>query len=166
MIHSVDLFRRGAETSTGSRRRKLSLFPRVLLEVNVAGGQGVNSDSCSTTCANKWMLAGVPVGAVNRRATLFFTAGCGIGRLAQIFSAGSGILRIAEKEFSMKLPQLSMGMTQDFPIGIRGRRDAGARGHGDFWRAFEEAEGHRVTRIFTVFTKLKSSTVLSVFHRC
>ena len=23
-----------------------------------------------------------------------------------------------EKEFNMKLPQLSMGMTQDFPIGI------------------------------------------------
>jgi uncharacterized pyridoxal phosphate-containing UPF0001 family protein len=23
-----------------------------------------------------------------------------------------------EKEFSLKLPQLSMGMTQDFPIGI------------------------------------------------
>jgi uncharacterized pyridoxal phosphate-containing UPF0001 family protein len=24
-----------------------------------------------------------------------------------------------EKEFNMKLPQLSMGMTQDFPIGIQ-----------------------------------------------
>ena len=90
MIHSVDSLALAQDINRIAEEE--GLYPRVLLEVNVAGEGSKFGFAPDDLREQMEALQALP-------------------RLS--------IEGLMCKEFNMKLPQLSMGMTQDFPIGIQ-----------------------------------------------
>jgi pyridoxal phosphate enzyme (YggS family) len=115
MIHSVD----SLALAQGINRiaEEEGVYPRVLLEVNVAGEgtkfgfapdvlRGQMEALLSLPRLSIEGLMCIPPPAVESEDSRKF--------FVQVRELRDSL----EKEFSLKLPQLSMGMTQDFAIGI------------------------------------------------
>jgi PLP dependent protein len=115
MIHSVDSL--GLAQDINRIAEEEGLYPRVLLEVNVAG-EGSKFGFAPDELRNQMeVLMGLP--------RLSIEGLMCIPPLAvesedsrKFFVEVRQWRDSLEKEYNMKLPQLSMGMTQDFPIGI------------------------------------------------
>jgi hypothetical protein len=115
MVHSVDSLPLAAEINRIAEEE--GLYPRVLLEVNVAGEgtkfgfapdqlrQQMDALMALLRISIEGLMCIPPLAVESENSRKFFV---------QIRELRDSL----EKEFSMKLPQLSMGMTQDFPIGI------------------------------------------------
>jgi PLP dependent protein len=116
MIHSVDSL--GLAQDINRIAEEEGLYPRVLLEVNVAG-EGSKFGFAPDELRNQMeVLMGLP--------RLSIEGLMCIPPLAvesedsrKFFVEVRQWRDSLEKEYNMKLPQLSMGMTQDFPIGIQ-----------------------------------------------
>jgi pyridoxal phosphate enzyme (YggS family) len=115
MIHSVDSLALAQDINRIAEEE--GLYPRVLLEVNVAGEgskfgfspHDLRGQMEALLALPRLSIEGLmcipPLAVESEDSRKFFV---------QVRELRDSI----EKEFSMKLPQLSMGMTQDFPIGI------------------------------------------------
>jgi pyridoxal phosphate enzyme (YggS family) len=115
MIHGVDSLALAQDINRVAEED--GTYPRVLLEVNVAGESskfGFSPDDLrgqmeALLALPRLSIEGLmcipPLAVESEDSRKFFV---------QVRELRDWI----EKEFSMKLPQLSMGMTQDFPIGI------------------------------------------------
>src|SRR5438874_1791657 len=115
VIHSVDSLALAQDVNRIAQEE--GLHPRVLLEVNVAGEGskfGFAPDKLREQMQELLALARLsieglmcipPLGVESEDSRKFFV---------QVRELRDSL----EKEFSVKLPQLSMGMTQDFAIGI------------------------------------------------
>ena len=115
MIHSVDALALAQDINRIAEEE--GLYPRVLLEVNVAGegskfgfAPGLLREQMEDLLGlPRLSLEGLmcipPLAVESEESRKFFVE---VRELRDSF----------EKEFSLKLPQLSMGMTQDFSIGI------------------------------------------------
>jgi len=115
MIHSVDSLALAQDINRIAEEE--GLYPRVLLEVNVAGegskfGFGpanLREQMEALLALPRLSIEGLmcipPLAVESEDSRKFFV---------QVRKLRDSL----EKEFSIKLPQLSMGMTQDFPIGI------------------------------------------------
>jgi pyridoxal phosphate enzyme (YggS family) len=150
MIHSVDSLALAQDINRIAEEE--GLYPLVLLEVNLAGEGskfGFSPDDLrgkmeALLALPRLSIEGLmcipPLAVESEDSRKFFV------QLRQLRDS-------LEKEFSVKLPQLSMGMTQDFPIGIEegatlvrvGTAIFGERSKKqkatDEWR--ERDEGHR-----------------------
>ena len=116
MIHSVDSLALAQDINRIAEEE--GLYPRVLLEVNVAGEGSKFGFAPDDLREQMEALLGLPrlsieglmcippVAVESEDSRKFFV---------QVRELRDSL----EKEFNMKLPQLSMGMTQDFPIGIQ-----------------------------------------------
>jgi len=116
MIHSVDSLALAQDINRIAEEE--GLYPRVLLEVNVAGegskfGFGpanLREQMEALLALPRLSIEGLmcipPLAVESEDSQKFFV---------QVRELRDSL----EKEFNMKLPQLSMGMTQDFPIGIQ-----------------------------------------------
>ena len=115
MIHSIDSFALARDINRIAEEE--GLYPRVLLEVNV-GGEGskfgfapddLRGQMEALLALPRLSIEGLmcipPLAVEEEDSRKFFV------RVRELRDS-------LEKEFSMKLPQLSMGMTQDFVIGI------------------------------------------------
>ena len=115
MIHSVDSLALAQDINRIAEEE--GLYPRVLLEVNVAGegskfGFGpanlreqIEALLALPRLSIEGLMCIPPLVVESEDSRKFFV---------QVRELRDSL----EKEFNMKLPQLSMGMTQDFPIGI------------------------------------------------
>jgi PLP dependent protein len=115
MIHSVDSLELAKDINRIAEEE--GLFPRLLLEVNVAGEGSkfgfapdhLRKQMEALLALPRLSIEGLmcipPLAVESEDSRKFFV---------QVRKLRDSI----EKEFTMKLPQLSMGMTQDFPIGI------------------------------------------------
>jgi pyridoxal phosphate enzyme (YggS family) len=115
MIHSVDSLELAQDINRVADEE--GLHPRVLLEVNVAGEGskfGFGPDDLRQQMepllklprlSIEGLMCIPPLAVESEESRKFFV---------QVRELRDSL----EKEFNMKLPQLSMGMTQDFPIGI------------------------------------------------
>jgi PLP dependent protein len=115
MIHSVDSLALAQDINRIAEEE--GLYPQVLLEVNVAGEGskfGFAPDKLreqmeALLALPRLSIEGLmcipPLAVESEDSRKFFV---------QVRELRDSL----EKEFNMKLPQLSMGMTQDFPIGI------------------------------------------------
>jgi len=115
MIHSVDSLALGQDMNRIAEDE--GLFPRVLLEVNVAGEgskfgfapdqlrQQIGALLALPRLSIEGLMCIPPLAAESEDSRKFFV---------EVRELRDSL----EKEFSLKLPQLSMGMTQDFLIGI------------------------------------------------
>ena len=115
MIHSVDSLTLAQDINRIAEEE--GLYPRVLLEVNVAGEgskfgfapDDLREQMEALLALPRLSVEGLmcipPLAVESEDSRKFFVQ---VRELRDSF----------EKEFSMKLPQLSMGMTQDFAIGI------------------------------------------------
>src|SRR5947199_5517613 len=115
IIHSIDSLALAQDINRIAQEE--GLHPRVLLEVNVAGEGskfGFAPDKLREQMQELLALARLsieglmcipPLGVESEDSRKFFV---------QVRELRDSL----EKKFRMKLPQLSMGMTQDFPIGI------------------------------------------------
>jgi pyridoxal phosphate enzyme (YggS family) len=115
MIHSVDSLALAQDMNRIAEEE--GLYPRVLLEMNVAGEGskfGFGPDDLreqmeALLTLSRLSIEGLmcipPLAVESEDSRKFFV---------QVRELRDSL----EKEFNMKLPQLSMGMTQDFPIGI------------------------------------------------
>ena len=115
MIHSVDSLALAQDINRIAEEE--GLYPRVLLEVNVAGegskfgfGPADLREQMEALLALphlsiEGLMCIPPLAVESEDSRKFFV---------QVWELRDSL----EKEFDMKLPQLSMGMTQDFPIGI------------------------------------------------
>ena len=115
MIHSVESLALAQDINRIAEEE--GLYPRVLLEVNVAGEGskfGFEPDDLreqmeALLALPRLSIEGLmcipPLAVESEDSRKFFV---------QVREVRDSL----EKEFRMKLPQLSMGMTQDFPIGI------------------------------------------------
>jgi pyridoxal phosphate enzyme (YggS family) len=115
MIHSVDSLALAQDINRIAEEE--GYYPRVLLEVNVAGEGSkfgfspgdLRGQMEALLALPRLSIEGLmcipPLAVESEDSRKFFV---------QVRELRDSI----EKEFSMKLPQLSMGMTQDFPIGI------------------------------------------------
>lgn len=116
MIHSVDSLALAQDINRIAEEE--GLYPRVLLEVNVAGEGskfGFAPDDLREQMevllalprlSIEGLMCIPPLAVESEDSRKFFV---------QVRELRDSL----EKEFNMKLPQLSMGMTQDFPIGIQ-----------------------------------------------
>lgn len=115
LIHSVDSFALAQDIDRIADEE--GSYPRVLLEVNVAG-EGSKFGFAPDTLREQieallrlprlsieGLMCIPPLGVESEDSRKFFV---------QVRELRDSL----EKEFNMKLPQLSMGMTQDFSIGI------------------------------------------------
>ena len=136
MIHSVDSLALAQDINRIAEEE--GLYPRVLLEVNVAGEGSKFGFAPDNLREQMEALLGAAA-PVNRRANVYSTAGCGIGRLAEIFCASSGIARFAREGIQHEAAAAFDGHDARFSNWNRGGRDAGARWHSDFWRAKSES---------------------------
>ena len=134
MIHSIDSLALAQDINRIAQEE--GLHPRVLLEVNVAG-EGSKFGFAPDKLREQMEALLALSALVNRRANVHSTAGCGSGRLAEIFCAGSRIARFARERIRREAAAAFDGHDARFSNRNRGRRDAGARGHSDFWRAFK-----------------------------
>ncbi len=115
MIHSVDSLALAQDINRIAEEE--GLYPRVLLEVNVAGEGSKFGFAPDILREQMEALLGLP--------RLSIEGLMCIPPLAvesedsrEFFVQVRKVRDSLEKEFNMKLPQLSMGMTQDFQIGI------------------------------------------------
>jgi PLP dependent protein len=116
MIHGVDSFALAQDINRIAEEE--GLYPRVLLEVNVAGEgskfgfapDDLREQMEALLALPRLSIDGLmcipPLAVESEESRKFFV---------QVRELRDSL----EKEFNMKLPQLSMGMTQDFPIGIQ-----------------------------------------------
>lgn len=116
MIHSVDSLALAQDINRIAEEE--GLYPRVLLEVNVAGegskfGFGpanlreqIEALLALPRLSIEGLMCIPPLAVESEDSRKFFV---------QVRELRDSL----EKEFNIKLPQLSMGMTQDFPIGIQ-----------------------------------------------
>ena len=116
MIHSVDSLALAQDINRIAEEE--GLYPRVLLEVNVAGEgskfgfapDDLREQMEALLALPRLSIEGLmcipPLAVESEDSRKFFV---------QVREVRDSL----EKEFNMKLPQLSMGMTQDFPIGIQ-----------------------------------------------
>ena len=116
MIHSVDSFALAQDINRIAEEE--GLYPRVLLEMNVAGEgskfgfapDDLRAQMEALLALPRLSIEGLmcipPLAVESEDSRKFFV---------QVRELRDSL----EKEFNMKLPQLSMGMTQDFPIGIQ-----------------------------------------------
>jgi pyridoxal phosphate enzyme (YggS family) len=115
MIHSVDSLALAEDINRIAEEE--GLYPRVLLEVNVAGEGskfGFVSDQLREQMEALLALPRISIEGLMCIPPLAVESEDSRKFFAQIRELRDSL----EKEFSMNLPQLSMGMTQDFPIGI------------------------------------------------
>ena len=115
MFHGIDSFSLAQDINRIAVEE--GLYPRILLEVNVAGegskfgfapdalGQQMEGLLALPRLSIEGLMCIPPLATESEDSRKFF---------AQVRKLRDSL----EKEFSLKLPQLSMGMTQDFPIGI------------------------------------------------
>ncbi len=116
MIHSVDSFALAQDISRIAEEE--GLFPRVLLEVNVAGEGSKFGFAPDDLREQMEMLLALP--RLSIEGLMCIPPLAVESEDSRKFFVQVRQLRDSlEKEFNMKLPQLSMGMTQDFPIGIQ-----------------------------------------------
>jgi pyridoxal phosphate enzyme (YggS family) len=116
MIHSVDSLALAQDINRIAEEE--GLYPRVLLEVNVAGegskfgfapddlGEQMEVLLALPRLSIEGLMCIPPLAVESEDSRKFFV---------QVRELRDSL----EKEFNMKLPGLSMGMTQDFPIGIQ-----------------------------------------------
>jgi pyridoxal phosphate enzyme (YggS family) len=116
MIHSVDSIALAQDINRIAEEE--GLYPRVLLEVNVAGEgskfgfapddlrEQMEALLAQPRLSIEGLMCIPPLVMESEDSRKFFV---------QVRELRDSL----EKEFNMKLPQLSMGMTQDFPIGIQ-----------------------------------------------
>ena len=115
MIHSVDSL--GLAQDVNRIAEEKGLYPRVLLEVNVAGEGSKFGFAPDDLREQMEALLGLP--RVSIEGLMCIPPLALESQDSRKFFVQVRELRDSlEKEFNMKLPQLSMGMTQDFPIGI------------------------------------------------
>lgn len=115
MTHSVDSLALAEDINRIAEEE--GLYPRVLLEVNVAGEGskfGFASDQLRQQMEALLTLARISIEGLMCLPPLTAESESSRKFFVQVRELRDSL----EKEFSMKLPQLSMGMTQDFPIGI------------------------------------------------
>jgi pyridoxal phosphate enzyme (YggS family) len=115
MIHSVDSLALAQDINRIAQKE--GLYPRVLLEVNVAGEgskfgfapNGLREQMETLLALPRLSIEGLmcipPLAVESENSRKFFV------QLRELRDS-------LEKEFNVKLPRLSMGMTQDFSIGI------------------------------------------------
>ena len=115
MIHSVDSLALAQDINRIAEEE--GLYPRVLLEVNVAG-EGTKFGFAPDHLREQMeMLLALP--RLSIEGLMCIPPLAVESEDSRKFFVQVRELRDAlEKEFNMNLPQLSMGMTQDFPIGI------------------------------------------------
>lgn len=116
MIHSVDSPALAQDINRIAEEE--GLYPRVLLEVNVAGEGskfGFAPDDLREQMEALLALPRLSIEGLMCIPPLAVESGDARKFFVQVRELRDSL----EKEFNMKLPQLSMGMTQDFPIGIQ-----------------------------------------------
>jgi len=115
MIHSVDSLALAQDINRIAEEE--GLYPRVLLEVNVAGEGSKFGFAPDDLC--KQMEALLTLSRLSIEGLMCIPPPAVESEDSRKFFVQVRELRDSlQKEFNMKLPQLSMGMTQDFPIGI------------------------------------------------
>jgi pyridoxal phosphate enzyme (YggS family) len=115
MIHSVDSLALAQDINRIAEEE--GLYPRVLLEVNVAG-EG-SKFGFAPDDLRKQMEALLTLPRLSIEGLMCIPPLAVEPEDSRKFFVEVRELRDSlENEFNMKLPQLSMGMTQDFPIGI------------------------------------------------
>jgi len=115
MIHSVDSL--GLAQNINRIAEEEGLYPRVLLEVNVAG-EG-SKFGFAPDDLRKQMGALLTLSRLSIEGLMCIPPLASESEDSRKFFVEVRELRDSlEKEFNMKLPELSMGMTQDFAIGI------------------------------------------------
>ena len=115
MIHSVDSL--GLAQDINRIAEEQGVHPRVLLEVNVAGEGSKFGFAPDTLREQIEALLALP--RLSIEGLMCIPPQAVESKDSRKFFVQVRELRDSlEKEFHMKLPQLSMGMTQDFPIGI------------------------------------------------
>ena len=115
MIHSVDSLALAQDVNRIAEEE--GLYPRVLLEVNVAG-EG-SKFGFAPDILREQMEALLALPRLSIEGLMCIPPLAGEEEDSRKFFVQVRKLRDSlEKEFNMKLPQLSMGMTQDFVIGI------------------------------------------------
>ena len=115
MIHSVDSL--GLAQDINRIAEEQGVHPRVLLEVNVAGEGskfGFAPDTLREQMGTLLELPRLSIEGLMCIPPLAMESEDSRRFFVQVRELRDSL----EKEFNMKLPQLSMGMTQDFPIGI------------------------------------------------
>ena len=115
VIHSVDSL--ALAQAVNRIAEEEGLYPRVLLEVNVAGEGtkfGFTSDHLREQIEMLLALPRLSIEGLMCIPPLAVESEDSRKFFVQVRKLRDSL----EKEFSIKLPQLSMGMTQDFPIGI------------------------------------------------
>lgn len=116
MIHSVDSLALAQDINRIAEEG--GLYPRVLLEVNVAGEGSKFGFSSDDLREQMEALLGLP--RLSIEGLMCIPPLAVESEDSRKFFVQVRELRDSlEQEFNMKLPQLSMGMTQDFPIGIQ-----------------------------------------------
>jgi pyridoxal phosphate enzyme (YggS family) len=116
MIHSVDSIALAQDINRIAEEE--GLYPRVLLEVNVAGEGskfGFAPDDLREQMEALLALPRLSIEGLMCIPPLVMESEDSRKFFVQVRELRDSL----EKEFNMKLPQLSMGMTQDFPIGIQ-----------------------------------------------
>jgi pyridoxal phosphate enzyme (YggS family) len=115
MIHSVDSLALAQDVNRIAEEE--GLYPRVLLEVNVAGEESKFGFGPANLREQMEALLALP--RLSIEGLMCIPPLAVESEDSRKFFVEVRELRDSlEKEFKMKLPQLSMGMTQDFPIGI------------------------------------------------
>ena len=116
MIHSVDSFALAQDVDRIAQEE--GSHPRVLLEVNVAG-EG-SKFGFAPVHLREQMEALLALPRLSIEGLMCIPPLAGESEDSRKFFVQLRELRHSlEKEFNIKLPQLSMGMTQDFPIAIQ-----------------------------------------------
>src|SRR5712691_12350271 len=116
MIHSVDSLALAQDMNRIAEED--GLHPRVLLEVNVAGEGskfGFQPDRLRAEMESLLALPRLSILGLMTIPPIAEEAEASRKYFVQVRELRDSL----EKEFNMQLPQLSMGMTQDFPIGIQ-----------------------------------------------
>ncbi len=118
LIHSVDSFELAKEID--KHAKKIDKVQRILLEVNVSGEEskfGIRPDECADLCERISLLENVKIEGLMTIAPFVDDEKL----LTEVFS---GLRTLAEKIEAKNLDrvdmtELSMGMTNDFPLAIR-----------------------------------------------
>jgi len=115
LIHSIDSLALGQDMNRIAEEE--GLHPRVLLEVNVAGEGskfGFRPDTLREEMEALLALTRLSIEGLMTIPPLADEAEASRKYFAQVHELRGAL----EKEFDLKLPQLSMGMTNDFPIAV------------------------------------------------
>jgi hypothetical protein len=140
MIHSVDSL--GLAQDINRIAEEEGLYPRVLLEVNV-GGEGSKFGFVPDDLG-KQMEALLTLSRLSIEGLMCIPPLAVESEDSRKFFVEVRELRDSlEKEFNMKLPELSMGMTQDFAIGIGEGATLVRVGTAIFGERSKKEESHR-----------------------